>query len=103
MLLKFCFSFFLIVFHKQGIENVVPSWVYRHLQNFAAVLALTEMVDRGDGRDRAINWPVVCPPNCHPFCLGISRRQSLTSIPITVLLFIFYNQQTLGNASRAYD
>lgn len=62
-----------------------------------------EMVDRGDGKDGSINWPVVCPPNCQPFCQGFSRRQSLTSIPITVLLFIFYKQQTLGNASRAHD
>lgn len=75
--------------------------IYKTL--FAGVLALTEMVDRGDGKDGAINWPVVCPPNCQPFCLGFSRRQYLTSIPITVLLFIFYNQQTLGNASRAHD
>lgn len=52
---------------------------------FAGVLALTEMIDRGDGKDEAINWPTVCPPNCQPFCLGLSRRHSLTSIPITVL------------------
>lgn len=112
-LLKACFLFFPLM---SSTNSLLRMWyqieyidTYRTL--FPGVPALTGMAVRWDGRDGAVTWPAAYSAHCEPFRQASSRRQSLTSTPITVLCLAFLlwsatesvKHTLLGNTSRAHD